>query len=125
MTPSNVVLEDESNDTPWHVVDRGGRGNEASSGEDDREVDVLEHRVGVSPGDEVGDAWSDRTDKEEENEPVVDLTMGELKGRSDDTPDDGGSSEDLSGWANETVRLVCGTHVLDVLEKHKIINTWL
>jgi len=124
MTPSDVVLEDESNDAPWHVIDRRGRGNETSSGEDDREVDIFEHRVGVSPGDEVRDAWSNRTDEEEEHESVIDLSTGELKGRTDDSPDNRCSSEDLGGRADETVGLVGGTHIFDIGE-HPSLNTKL
>jgi len=55
---------------------------------------------------------------------MVNLTRGELTGRSNNTPDDTGSTEYLSEWANEAILLVRTTHVRNVGE-HPSLHTKL
>ena len=66
VTTTDPVLEDEADDTPGDVVDGCGGRNETCTGEDDGEVDVFDHGVGVAFGEEPRDDRSDGTDEEEE-----------------------------------------------------------
>ena len=95
MTTADHVVEDERDDRPGHVVDgRGGR-DVAGTREDDREVDVLDERVGPLERSSVADAGQDGADEEEEHGAVVDLAVRELALRADDTPDDRRRAEHL------------------------------
>ena len=55
---------------------------------------------------------------------LVNLTLGELTLRTDDSPDDRSGAKDLSRWADEPVRLVRVAHPLDVRE-HPCLYTEL
>ena len=116
MTSTNNVLEYEPDNSPRNVVDRSCGGDETSSGKDNGEVDVLNNGVRILEGNRPSSKWSNSADKEEENEAIIDLTFRELECGPNDTPDDRGSAEHLSRWADETVRLVKIAHAVDVGE---------
>jgi len=124
MTSPNNVLEDESDKRPGYVVDRGRGRDGTGTREDDGEVDVLEDGIGVPPCDKVWNPRCDSSNKEEEGERVVELTLGELESWPNDAPDDRGGSEHLSGRADESVLLFRMAHSFDVGE-HPSLNTEL
>lgn len=124
VTPPNHILENESNQSPWHVVNGRSWRNSTSSREDDWEVDVFEDRVGVLASDEVRNPRSDCTKKEEEGESVVDLSMRELECWTNDSPNDRCCSEHLSAGANESILLMRRAHALNVGE-HPSLDTEL
>lgn len=64
------------------------------------------------------------TMKNDSNHLLVDLTLGELPGGADDTPDDRGSTENLSTGADEVVFLCGSAHVFDICE-HPGLDTKL
>ena len=125
MAATDDIVEEEADDAPGDVV--GGRrwGNETCAAEDDGPVDVLEDGV-VEPllddelqthnhnqqphffpkkkGDTHSKDGSQETSKEEEDQAVVNLAVRELAGGSNNTPDDGGGTKDLSGGADEIGR---------------------
>jgi hypothetical protein len=83
VSSSDNVLEDESNDSPRHIVDGGGGRNETGSVEDDGHVDILvPPPVGVLLRHDPGENRSDRADEEEEEKAVVCLPFRELALRS-------------------------------------------
>ena len=79
MTTAYNVLEDKSDDSPSDVVLSGSWGDVTSTGEDNREIDVA--GVGPLERNNVGTNGKESTDKEEENETVVELSLGELQSR--------------------------------------------
>lgn len=124
MTPADNVLEDESNDGPGNVVDGARRGDVTSTREDYGEVKVAQPAVRELQAEEVGEDRCGKADQEEEEESVVDLSLGELASRTNDTPDDTGSTEYFCRWANESVLLSWITHVGNVGE-HPRLDTEL
>jgi len=78
MTSSNHVLEYEADNSPWNVVDGSCGRYEASAVEDDREVDVFQETVRVSPIEEPRDERCESSHEEEENEWIVGLAFAEL-----------------------------------------------
>lgn len=121
MTAADDVVEDERDDRPGHVVERGRGRDVAHAGEDDGEVDVLDERVRPLERDRVRDARQDRADQEEVYEGVVDLPGRELPLRADDTPDDGRGAEHLGRGTDEAVLLLRVAHSGDVGE-HPCLN---
>ena len=66
MTPTDDVVEDESNDRPGDVVERRRWRDETRAAEDDREVDVFHEGVRPLERDQVsGDRTTDANDEEE------------------------------------------------------------
>jgi len=116
VTPTDNILEDEPDDGPGDVVDGGGGGDEASTAEDDGEVEVAHPALGPLLCRKPGEDGGDEADDEEQAECVVHLALGELPGGTDDSPDDGGRAEDSSRGADEAVLLVIRAHALDVAE---------
>ena len=68
MATADDIVEDEPDDRPGHVVERGRGRDEAGAVEDDGEIDVLEERVRPLERDEVADERQGGTDEEEEDE---------------------------------------------------------
>lgn len=65
-----------------------------------------------------------RVNKTSVDDLLVDLTLRELSGGADDTPDDGCSTEHLCSGADEVILLVGSTHIFDVGE-HPRLDTEL
>ena len=86
MASANDIVEGEADDRPGYVVESCRGRNGASTREDDGEIDVFDEGVGELAGDEVACERKESTDEEEEYESVVDLTLRELKSRSNDPP---------------------------------------
>jgi len=124
MTATENVLEDKADNTPGNVVDGAGGRDGTSSGEDDGEVEITNPAVREALADKPADDGTNETNKEEEREGIIDLSLGELPSRANDTPDDTGSTEDLSRWADESIPLVGVTHVGNVRE-HPGLDTEL
>jgi len=124
VTTSDDVLEDETNNSPWDVVDGTGRGDGASSAEDDGEVDVAHEAVGELLCQEKSENGHDEADEEEDTESIVDLALRELPSRSDNTPDNTGGTKYFGGRTDEAIRLVGVTHIRDVAE-HPGLDTKL
>jgi len=95
VTTADDVLEDESNDTPCNVVDSVGGRNVTSAREDDGEVEVTNPALRVLLGQEPSNDGADEAKEEEEGQSVVNLSLGELTSRTNDTPDDGRGTEHL------------------------------
>jgi len=117
-------LEDETNNTPCDIVDSGCGRNESGPAENDREVEIADPAVRPSL---LGEPRNDRTngaDKEEPEQSVVYLAIGELALRADDTPDYRGSPEHLRTGANETIFLRDTAHVR-YIGKHPGLNAKL
>ena len=68
MATTDDIVEDEPDERPGHVVERGRGRDEAGAVEDDGEVDVLEERVRPLERDEVADERQGGTNEEEEQE---------------------------------------------------------
>lgn len=68
MTPTDNIVEDETNNGPGNVVHSTRRWNSPCTTEDDREVDVFDRGVRPLPTDEVTSYGADRTNEEEEYE---------------------------------------------------------
>jgi len=124
VTPSNNVLENETNTCPRNVVEGSRRRDKASSIEDDREIDVFQEAVGVPPVEGPRNGGCCRANQEEEDQRIIGLPMTEHEPRADDTPNDAGSSEDLGARADESVFLIRGAEVLDIGE-HPGLDTQL
>lgn len=122
--PPDPVLEDETDNTPRYVVDSGSGWDITRTRVDNGEVDVFNDGVRVAACNEVRDARCDGSNKEEENETIVDLTFGKLTSWSDHTPDDGSRSKDFSRGANEVIMLVRVAHVINIRE-HPGLHTKL
>jgi hypothetical protein len=116
VTSPDDVLEDEADECPRHVVNRGRRRDGTSTGEYHREVDVFEYGVGVFPRNKVWDPRCDGTYEEKPSERVKDLPLGKLQPWSYDTPYYGSSTESSGTGADEAVLLVRVTHILDILK---------
>jgi hypothetical protein len=115
--PTDVVLEDETDDTPRYVVDGSSGRDETGTGVDDGEIDVFDEGIWETASENVGDDGGEGSDEEEEEKRVVDLSLGELASGTDETPDDGGRSEDLSVGADEVICVVGVAYILDILSK--------
>lgn len=57
------------------TIDCRGRRDETGAVKDDGEIDIFEPARGVFLGQDVRNDGSDRADKEEEGEGIVDLTL--------------------------------------------------
>lgn len=95
-------------------------GNETSTTEDDGPVEVLEDDVVELELHDSGDDGRKESREEEEHKAVVDLTLRELAGGSDDTPDDGCSAEDLRRGTDKPVWLVSVAHAVDIREHPRL-----
>ena len=71
MATADDIVEDEPDDRPGHVVERGCGRDETGAVEDDGEVDVLEERVWPLERDEVADERQGGTNEEEEHKPAA------------------------------------------------------
>lgn len=80
MPSSDDIVEDEADDGSRDVVDGGGRGHVAGTGEDDGHVDILPERVGPLAGKNPGDGRSNGADEEEVDQWMVHLARREHVG---------------------------------------------
>ena len=78
MPPADDVVEEETDQGPWHVVESRRRRDETSAGQDDGEVDVFDERVGPFEVHEPSDDGADGADEEEEEEWTV-SDMGDVR----------------------------------------------
>lgn len=124
VTTADNVVEDKPSNAPGHVVRRCCRGNETSSAEYDRPVDVTNESVGIPQLDEVLDQGAKEADEEEKDQSVIDLSLGELARGTNNSPNDGCSTEDLSGRASKAVLLPGLAHVRNIGE-HPRLNSQL
>lgn len=117
MTPADDTFEDETGDTSRHVLRR-----HSGRDEDDRPVEVLKDDVvELQPHDPL-DGRCEESREEEDHQAVVNLTLRELAGRTDDAPDHRGRAEDLRRGADEPVQLVSIAHPADIRE-HSLNST--
>lgn len=84
------VLEDEADDAPGQVVERGGGRDGPGAAKDDGGDEVADGRLGPAPGGQVKEHGEDGADPEKDKEARVDLARGEHAGGAEETPDDGG-----------------------------------
>lgn len=84
---ADEVLEEEADDAPGQVVERGGRGDGAGAAEDDGGHEVPEVGLGPPLGGEVERDGDDGADAEEDEEAGVDLPWREDAGWPDQSPD--------------------------------------
>lgn len=112
----NELVEDESGETPGGVVDGCGRRNLARTAEDDGCVEVSEVGLGEHAGKEVEEGWGNGTSDEEVQQAVVDLASREDTLGTDETPNDGGSKENVATWAGEVTGVVGRAEELDGTE---------
>jgi hypothetical protein len=95
VSPPNHILEDKPDNRPGDVVlSRCGR-DVTRTGEDQGEVEVTHPGVGPLERREPVNDGQDGADEEEPDETVVDLSLGELTARADDTPDEARRAEHL------------------------------
>lgn len=95
MTPSDDVLEDESNNSPRHIVDGACGWDRSCPRENNWEVEIAKPAVGELQAEEIGDDRADKTDEEEQDQSIVDLSLGELSSWPNNTPNNTSCAEDL------------------------------
>jgi hypothetical protein len=80
------IVEDETDEHPWCIVDRRRRRQCAGTGKDEREIEVLETVHLILLVHYPLDSWCSDTEKEANDEMVVELTVREKTPWSNDTP---------------------------------------
>lgn len=100
-------LENEANNTPGEVVERGGGRDGSRATEEERRDEIFDWGFGVSLGGIVDDDGGDGAEDEEEEEAGVDLTRGEHSSWADETPYDG-------CWKIMQVSLGIGTEIYGI-----------
>lgn len=120
VSPTDHELEDESDDKPGDVVDSRSRRNKTRSAEDDRNIDILEPRLGILLRQIPRNHRQHRSNKEEVRQRVINLSRRELSRRTDNTPDDTRGSKHLRARADESALLRLLTHPRDIAEHPRL-----
>ena len=68
MSPTDDIVEDESNNRPGNIIHSTGRRDRTGPTEDNGEVDVFDRGVGPLPADQISCRRTQCTNKEEEYE---------------------------------------------------------
>ena len=110
---SEELVEDETDDAPGRVVERGGGRDLAGAAEDEGHVDVAEGGAGEHAREHVEDGWGDGADEEEVQQVVVHLASGEDALRTDQTPNDGSVEEHAAVGAGEVRGVMLIAQVAD------------
>ena len=75
MASTDDIVEDKADEHPEHVVKGGRRRHVGREAERDWEIDVLEETYSESLVQNPLEQWCKDTDKEEEDEAIVELTV--------------------------------------------------
>lgn len=113
---ADELVEDESDEPPREIVQRGSRRDEAGAAEDDGRGEVADGGTREHARAEVNSNGESGAGEPEPHQRRVHLTRGVDSLGADDAPDDGGVEEHASVGAHEVVGLMLGADVLDGAE---------
>lgn len=109
----DVLVEDDTHDTPGKVVEGCGGGDQTCSAEDERGVEEADLALGVHARADVDEDGKDGAGEPEPHEAGVELAGGEDALGADKTPDDGGLVEHTAVGAAVVIGLGFAADVFD------------
>lgn len=117
ISPPQETIKEHSSEAPAEVNKHRSRRDQARSTKDDRPVEIPKWAAREAPGNEPRDERHGSADEPEPLEILIDRACAEHAGGTNETPENGGSVENVGVGAGVAVRLVGIANTFDRAER--------